>query len=69
MVYSQTLCFVSLAEKTINVYGQARIFALMYTSIMPPSLQACLLDGIGLWLACQCNALVCLSENCLIACC
>lgn len=45
MVYSQTLCFVSLAEKTINVYGQARIFALMYTNIMP--LQACLLVGIA----------------------
>lgn len=45
MVYSQTLCFVSLAEKTINVYGQARIFALMYTNIMP--LQVCLLVGIA----------------------
>ena len=61
IVYSQSLYFVSLAAKTINVYGQDRIFALMYTATMP--LQACLLDGIGLWLACHCNAKVCLSEN------
>ena len=61
IVYSQPLYFVSLAAKKINVYGQDRIFALMYTATMP--LQACLLDGIGLWLACHCNAKVCLSEN------
>lgn len=60
-LFPAPLFCLTRGKKTINVYGQDRIFALMYTATMP--LQACLLDGIGLWLACHCNAKVCLSEN------